>query len=330
MSAILTNLKKKQYHPVYFLHGLEAYFIDQISDYVEQHVLTDAEKSFNQTLFYGKDTDAKTLVDTCSRYPMMASHQVVILKEAQAMKDLNNLQSYVEKPVPTTILVICYKHKKFDGRSKFAKAVKKNAQVFESKPLYDNQVPDWINGYLKSKQLSIDHDASLLIAEYLGTNLSKVVNELDKLALNVPKGATVNTKMVQDNIGISKDYNVFELQKALGQRNVMKANRIINYFIANPKKNPLVVVVASLYTYFSKIFMLHDLRNLSDREAAQALGVREFFLKEYKLAARNFPPHKTNEVIGVLRQYDLFSKGVDNPGTPDGELLREMVWRILH
>ncbi len=328
---IIKELKAKKYRPVYFLHGSEPYYIDAISDFIEKNVLSEGEKSFNQSILYGKECESKTVIDTASRYPMMASHQVVVLKEAQEMRTLKDLQPYIEKAVPTTILVICYKHKKFDARTKFAKSVKSNALLFESKKLYDNQVADWVVNYLKDKKLSINSNAANLIAEYLGVNLSKVANELDKLAINLPEGTKVDEKLVQDNIGISKDYNVFELQKAMGQKNILKANRIINYFIANPKKGPLVMVVGSLYNYFSKIYMTHFLKNISDRELATALGTRsEYFVKEYKMAARNYDLSKSKQIIGLLKEYDLKSKGVDRDSTPDGQLMKELVYKILH
>ena len=334
---IIKDLKAKKYQPIYLLHGDEAFYIDKISDYIENNVLTESEKSFNQTVIYGKEAEAKTVIDTASRYPMMAERQVVILKEAQDMKTLGDLQPYVERAVPSTILVICYKHKKFDSRTKLAKSIKAKslksepeAIIFESKKMYDNQVAGWISTYLKDHKLSIEPDAAELVAEYLGTNLSKVSNELDKLIINVPTGTSVNTQLIQENIGISKDYNVFELQKSIGQRDLLKTQRIVNYFIANPKKNPLVVVVATLYNYFSKVYQAHYLRNVSDNELAAALGTRAFFVKDYKLARKNFNLHKTQDVIGILSEYDLRSKGVDNNGTTHGELLREMVYRILH
>ncbi len=328
---ILKSLRAKQYKPVYFLHGDESYYIDVISKYIEENVLSEGERSFNQMVFYGKDSDAKTIIDTASRYPMMSSHQVVILKEAQEMKALQDLQPYIEKAVPTTIFVICHKHKKLDARTKLAKALKANALVFESKKLYDNQVPDWIASYLKSKKMTISPDAAQLIAEYLGTNLSKIVNELDKLVINLPAGTAINEKHIQDNIGISKDFNVFELQRALGNRDVLKANRIINYFIANPRKNPLVVVIGTLYNYFSKVFIFHFMRNRSDSEISKALKLRsDYFLKEYKIAARNFNLSHTKRVIHLLKEYDLRSKGVDNDSTNEGELMKELVWKILH
>ncbi|MDG1433923.1 MAG: DNA polymerase III subunit delta [Saprospiraceae bacterium] len=328
---IIKELKAKKYSPIYLLHGNEPYYIDKISRYVEENVLTEGEKSFNQMIMYGKDTDHKTLIDTCSRYPMMASHQVVILKEAQEMKTLKELLPYIEKPVHTTILVICFKHKKFDGRTKFGKLVKQKALIFESKKLYDNQIPDWIQSYLKDKKLSISPSASVLVAEYLGENLSKVSNELDKLAINLAPGTEVNEKHIQEQIGISKEYNVFELQKALGAKNVVKSNRIINYFISNPKKNPLVVVVGTLFNFFSKVYLTHFLKNSSEKEMMEKLGVRHaFFLKDYKLAARNYPYQQSQDVISILKEYDLKSKGVDRVNATEGDLMKEMVFKILH
>ena len=328
---IIKEIKAKKYAPIYLLHGSESYYIDKISKYIEDNVLTEGEKSFNQMIMYGKDTDHKTLIDTCSRYPMMASHQVVILKEAQEMKTLKELLPYIERPVHTTILVICFKHKKFDGRTKFGKLVKQKALVFESKKLYDNQIPDWIQSYLKDKKLSISPSAAALVAEYLGENLSKVSNELDKLAINLAPGTEVNEKHIQEQIGISKEYNVFELQKALGTKNVVKSNRIINYFISNPKKNPLVVVVGTLFNFFSKVYLTHFLKNSSEREMMEKLGVRHaFFLKDYKLAARNYPYQQSQNVISILKEYDLKSKGVDRVNATEGDLMKEMIFKILH
>lgn len=330
---ILTDLKKKQYQPVYFLHGNESYFIDAISDFIEKNVLSDGEKSFNQTILYGKEIEFKQVVDTARRYPMMAPYQVVIVKEAQEMRTLKQLDKYIENPAQTTILVLCHKHKRFDSRTKFGKLLKKNTVVFESKKLYDNQLPDWIHNYLKTKGFTIKSGAAALIAEYLGTDLSKVVNELDKLAINLPKGTDITQQHIQSNIGISKDYNVFELQKALGQKQVTKVNRIIQYFGANPRKNPMVMLVASLYNYFSKIYMLHFLSRAGDQEMLKALKLgSSFFLREYKASARNYSKSKTEKILSILKEYDLKSKGVDNNTmhNPDSELMKEMVYRILH
>ncbi|MEL6143617.1 MAG: DNA polymerase III subunit delta, partial [Bacteroidota bacterium] len=251
---LLSAFGKKEFVPIYLLHGPEAYYIDQLEAAIEAHALQEHEKAFNHTIIYGKDADHLTIVDAARRFPMMAERQLVVLREAQDMRTLNQLAGYAEKPSPTTVLVICHKHKKLSGTTKLAKAIKKNGVSFEAKPLYDNQVPDWVQRYLKRRKYSIEPAASELLGEYLGTSLSKIANELDKLLLNVPTGTTITVKIVEEQVGISKDYNVFELNKALGMKDPVKANRIVNYFTANPKAGPLPVVLGSLYTYFSKLF----------------------------------------------------------------------------
>ncbi len=328
---ILKDLKQKKYSPIYFLHGEESYFIDQIANYIEKNVLTEAEKSFNLTVLYGKEANYNAVVDSARRFPIMAQHQVVIIKEAKEMKDLPKLERYIKNAAPTTILVICHKHKKLDQRSKIAKALKKNAVVFQAKKLYDNQVPDWINNYLRQKKYTIADDATALIAEYLGSNLAKVVNELDKLMLNVPSNTRITSEIVQKNIGISKDYNVFELQNTIGKRDVLKTQRIINYFMSNPKKHPLPQVVSSLFGFFSKLYIFHSAGQVSDNELAKKLGMRSsFFLKDYRTAARNYNRPKVEKAINLLKEYDLKSKGVGRDSAPDTELLRELIFKILH
>jgi len=332
-SELLKDLKAKKYQPVYLLHGAEPYFIDVISNYIETTVLSESEKAFNQTVLYGKEVDFKQVVDAARRYPMMAKHQVVLLKEAQEMRSLKELQTYIERPLTSTILVICHKHKKFDSRTKFGKAVNKNAVVLESKKLYDNQLPDWISSYLKERGFSIEPAATNLMAEYLGTNLAKVANELDKLAINLPAKTTITAQHIQENIGISKEYNIFELQKALGQRQVTKANRIVQYFSSNPRKNPLVLMVSSLYAYFSKIYSLHFLKNASEQDILNNLKLRSaYFLKDYRLTARYYNRLQTEAVLALLKEYDLKSKGVNfnNAYLREGELMKELVWKILH
>lgn len=330
---LLAALKKQQYEPIYFLHGEEPFYIDELITYFEDHVLTESEKAFNQTIFYGKDADFLTVLDAARRYPMMSSHQLVIIKEAQDMKTLANLEGYVEKPQPSTILVIGHKYKKLNMSTKLGRILKEKAVVFESKPLYDNQMPAWIESRLKSKGYSIAPEASTLIAEYLGTELSKVSNELDKLYLNIEKGKPITEKDIENNIGISKEYNVFELQKALGTRNIALAQRIVQHFGSNSKKNPMVVVVGSLFNYFSKIYRLHYLKNMPEKEVLQGLGLHSsYFLKEYQLAVRNYPLTYTTKVIEILHEYDLKSKGVDynSTGKDESSLMQEMVYRILH
>ncbi len=331
---ILRDIQARRFQPIYFLHGEEPFFIDKIADAVEAEALSEAEKGFNQSILYGKDADHLSLLDTLRRYPMMSERQVVILREAQEMKSLAELVSYVGNPMPSTIFVVCHKHKKVDLRTKFGKALQgKNVALFESKKLYDNQVADWISGYCKTKKLAVEPSAAALLAEYLGTDLAKIANELDKLALNLPPGTAINAAHVQEYVGISKDYNVFELQKAFALRDTAKIARIREHFAANIRKNPLIVTVSSLFAYFSKVFMLHSLKGSSDAELVKALDLRsDWFLKEYKIAAGNYSPTQTAHIISLLKEYDLRSKGVDTDttNTGDEELMKELFWKMLN
>ncbi|MCX6235778.1 MAG: DNA polymerase III subunit delta [Bacteroidetes bacterium] len=327
---IMTDLNKKIYHPVYFLCGEEPYFIDQISDYIEEHVLAEDEKAFNQTILYGHDNDAESIISIAKRYPMMASHQVVIVKEAQDIRKVEDLQSYIENPLKSTVLVICYKYRKIDKRRSLFKAVEKNGIFFESFRLYEDKIPDWIRAYLQQKGFTITPKAAILLTEYLGTDLTRIVNELEKLLINIPAPTQITEDHIEQHIGISKDYNVFELQKALGNKNILKANQIINYFAANEKDNPLVKVVSILYGFFIKVLMYHHLADKSKNAVATALSVNPFFVQDYSNAAQNYSPAKITTVISLLREYDLKSKGVDNVTTPDGGLLKELVYKILH
>jgi DNA polymerase III subunit delta len=340
-NSIISDLKKKVYRPVYFLMGDEPYFIDMISDYIEQNVLDESEKEFNQTVLYGRDVSIAEVIGAAKRFPMMSEHQVVIIKEAQDLKDLikkekedkkekqkSVFEAYLENPLPSTILVFCYKYKSLDKRTAVSKLIDKHAVLFESKKLYDNQVADWINNYLKSKGYSINPRAAVLLSEYLGTGLSKITNELDKLIINLTPGSEITSDHIQTNIGISKDYNVFELQTSLGKKEVLKANRIINYFAANPKDNPMVMTVSSLYGYFCKILTYHFVAD--KRNAASAMGVPPFYIKDYEIAARNYSVGKLKSIFSYLREYDLKSKGVDSASATEGELLKEMIFKILH
>ena len=327
---ILNDLKNKIYYPVYFLAGEESYYIDEISDYIEDHVLTDVEKEFNQTVIYGRETDVLSIISNAKRYPMMANYQVVIVKEAQDIKDIDELLPYIENPLDSTLLVINYKYKKIDKRKSFYKQVDKKGILFESKKLYDNKIAGWINNYVKEKGYDITPKASAMLTEFLGTNLSKVVNEISKLILNVPEKATINDELVERNIGISKDFNVFELQKAIGSKNVLKVNQIGNYFAANPKENPLIKTVSILFGYFSKLMIYHQLTDKSRNSIASALSVNPFFVQDYQMAARNYSLKKLIKIIDLLKEYDLKSKGVNNISTSDGELLKELLFKILH
>ena len=332
---LLKAIKAKDFSPLYLLHGAEPYFIDQLEAAIEANALQEHERAFNQTILYGKDTDHLQVVDAARRFPMMAERQVILLREAQDMRSLKELAGYAEKPAPTTVLVISHKHKKLNGNTSLAKNLKKNGVVFEAKPLYDNKIPGWISNYLKDRKYSIEPAAANLLGEFLGTSLGKISNELDKLMLNLPKGTQVTSQIVEDQVGVSKDYNVFELQRAMGHRDIVKATRIVNYFRANPKAGPLPMVMGSLYNYFSKVLLLKEMhRKRESRQAImKALGLRfDFFLQDYETTARKFSEPAMHEVFSLLREYDLKSKGVGSNlgGKGENELLKELVWRVMH
>ncbi|WPU93071.1 DNA polymerase III subunit delta [Mucilaginibacter sabulilitoris] len=336
-AEILKDIKNRKYKPLYLLHGEEPYFIDLVSNYIEDSLLPEAEKGFNQTVVYGKDTDMMAVLNAAKRYPMMADYQVVLVKEAQDIKwgkdddkkGIDPLLSYLENPLQSTILVFCYKYGKFDKRKKTYKAIEKNGLVFESAPLYDSKIPVWIEGYITDKGYKINPSASAMLSEYLGNDLAKIANELEKLMLNVTAGQEITLKHIQDNIGISKEYNVFELQTALSKKDAYKVNQIINYFEANPKANPIVLVLGNLNNYFSKVLAYHYVKDKSQQNLARELGVNPYFVKDYEQAGRSYNYQKTMQIISYLREYDLKSKGVES-NAPHGELMKELMFKILH
>lgn len=327
---LIRDLKNKVYHPVYFLQGEEPYYIDRVSDYILENVLSPDEKEFNQTIVYGKETDALTIIGNAKRYPMMSNHQVIIVKEAQDVKDLDKLVSYVDQPLVSTLLVLCYKYKTLDKRTSFAKAITNKGILFNSDKIYDSKIPGWINQYVNARHFKINQKACFLLGEYIGNNLSKITNELDKLMLNVPATTEISTNHIEEYVGISKDYNIFELHAAIGKRDVLKANKIVNYFTANPKDNPLVVTLSSLYGYFTKILTYHALPDKSPKSVSLELKVNPYFVGEYESSARVYSVNKIEDIISYLRQYDLMSKGVDTTGIPEGQLLKELIFKILH
>lgn len=331
ISPILADIKKRKFQPVYLLHGEESYFIDVISNALEHTVLNDAQKGFDQTVLYGKDTDFSTIVSAARRYPMMSDHQLIIIKEAQDLKwkDDDLLLKYVDQCTATTVLVFDYKYSKFDKRKKLYKAIEKKGLVVESNKLYDDKVAAWVISYIKEQGWSIHPQAAALLSEYLGTELSKIVNELNKLMLNVPKEKEIVVADIEQNIGISKDFNVFELNTALAKRNAFKAYQIIDYFAANPKSNPLVLVLGNMAGYFTKILKYHYI--VDKNTAAKELGVHPFFLKEYELAARNYNRRKTFSIIENLKDADLKSKGVQvGSNTNTKDILIELLFNILN
>ncbi len=327
---IVSDIKNGNIKPIYFLMGDEPYYIDKISDYIEDTVLDEAEKGFNLQVMYGRDATIEGIVSSAKRYPMMAERLVLIIKEAQGLSlNIEKLVAYAENPQPTTVLVLNYKYKKLDKRKKLHKVITKTGLVYESKKLYDNQVGDWIRRVLSGKKYQIEPKASQMLVEFLGTDLSKISNELDKLMLVLPKESIINDKHIEDNIGISKDFNNFELRKSVGEKNVLKVNRIINYFAENPKKNPLVMTISLLNNYFTQLLSFHGLNDKSKNSVAKNLGVNPYFVDEYFIAARNYPMRKTAQIIAFLRDADVKSKGV-GASQSQRDILKELLFKILH
>ena len=330
VKQLVTDIKNKNLKPIYLLMGEEAYYIDKISDFIEDTVLTEEERGFNQMVLYGRDVTVEDIVSNAKRFPMMAERQVVIVKEAQDLaRSIEKLEAYAKNPQPTTVLVLCYKYKTIDKRKAVYKAINKSGYVYESKKLYDNQVPDWIRRVLAPKGYGITPKASQMLVEFLGTDLSKINNELEKLQIVLPKDTQITPEHIEENIGISKDYNNFELRKAIGSRDDAKAFKIINYFAENPKDNPMVVTVSLLFNFFSQLLQLHGMNDKSPRSVASALRVNPYFVNEYLDAARNFPMRKVSGIVAVLREFDVKSKGVNSNAVPQGDLLKEMLVRIF-
>ncbi|MHB9056626.1 MAG: DNA polymerase III subunit delta [Paludibacteraceae bacterium] len=328
---IMADLRRKAYNPVYFLMGEEAYYIDRISDFIQNNILDESEVDFNMTVLYGKDTDIDSVINAAKRYPMMAEHQVVIVKEAQLIKDWDSLSYYLSKPLRSTILCICYKYGKPDGRKKWVQDLGHHAVVFESKKLYDNQIGQWIRGYLGEKQVRITEKAEMMLTEFLGTDLSKIANELDKLLITkTPDENKITPELIEKNIGISKDFNVFELQEALIKKDVLKVNRIVRYFGENKKLNPLQMVLAQLFGFFSNLMLYHYLPDKSPTAIASELKINPYFTKDYIQAAKSFNAWKTMNIISEIRTTDARSKGIDDTGTETADLLKELMFKILH
>ncbi|WP_242158480.1 DNA polymerase III subunit delta [Aestuariivivens sediminis] len=330
VKQLVQDINNRNIKPIYFLMGDEPYYIDKISDFIQDTVLSEEERGFNQVVLYGRDITIEDIVSNAKRYPMMAEYQVVIIKEAQDLsRTIEKLSTYVENPQPTTVLVINYKYKKIDKRKTLYKAINKVGVVYESKKLYENQVNDWIRRVLLSKDYTITPKAAQMLVEFLGTDLSKINNELEKLQIILPKGSQITPEAIEANIGISKDYNNFELRKAIGERNVVKAHQIINYFSENPKDNPIVVTVSLLFNFFSQLLHFHGLNDKSPRHVASVLRINPYFVNEYITAARNYPMKKVSTVVGILREFDVKSKGVGANSVPQSDLLKELLVRIL-
>ncbi|MBN4082861.1 DNA polymerase III subunit delta [bacterium AH-315-A23] len=330
VAKIVSDIKNGHIKPVYFLMGEEPYYIDKISEFIENNVLSEEEKGFNQMVLYGRDVAIEEISDNAKRFPMMAERQVVIVKEAQDLsRTIEKLVSYVENPQLSTILVICYKYKTIDKRKKLYKAIQKKGLIYDSKKLYENQVADWIRRVLSGKNYKIDTKAALMLVEFLGNDLSKISNELEKLMIVLPLSSTITPKDIEENIGISKDYNNFELRKAIGERNVVSSNKIINYFSQNQKANPIVVTISLLNSFFTQILIYHSLKDKSKNSVARALKVNPYFVSDYAVAAKNYPMRKVSQVVALLREADVKSKGV-GANLHSGEILKELLFKIIH
>ncbi|KPM33527.1 DNA polymerase III, delta subunit [Croceitalea dokdonensis DOKDO 023] len=327
---IVTDVNNGILKPIYFLMGEEPYYIDKISDYIGKTVLTEAERGFNQMVIYGKDATVDDIVSNAKRFPMMAEHQVIIVKEAQHLsRTIEQLVAYAEQPQPTTVLVVCYKYKTIDKRKKLYKTLKKTGVILESKKLYENQIADWIRRVLLGKGYKIHPKASALLVEFLGMDLNKIDNELNKLFLVVKKGEEISPEVVEKHIGISKDFNNFELRKAIGSRDVVKANRIVNYFAQNPKANPFVVTISSMYSFFVQLLKYHGLKDRSKNSVASTLGISPFFVGEYQIAAKNYPMKEVSRIISSIRGLDVKGKGVGTHGISEHDLLKELLAAVF-
>lgn len=328
VEKIISEWSKKQFKPVYWFEGEEEYFIDKAVQYAEHHILNESEASFNLTVFYGKDASWADVVNACRRYPMFAERQVVLLKEAQQMRDVEKLESYIEAPLSSTIFIVSYKEKKVDGRSKFAKVLKEKAVLVTTKKIYDNQLPDWTQELLKSKDLAISPKGLALFVDHIGNDLIRIESEIEKISINLGKRKTITEEDIEEFVGVSKDFNVFELQGALARKDLAKAIRIIQYFESNPKAAPIQLILPSLYGFFSKVFMVFGVSSADEKAVAAAIGVNPFFAKDYLVAAKAYGFQGVERILLLLHQYNLKSIGIHDAGTEDGSLMKEMVCKM--
>jgi DNA polymerase III subunit delta len=335
VKKIFTDIRTRKYAPVYFLQGEETFYIDQIADYIEANALSDSEKGFNQVIVYGKDVAMATILTHARRFPMMAERQVVIVKEAQDIQDLNKeiggklLLDYLAKPVPSTVLVFCHKHKSLDKRKELGKKIDQLSVCLSTKKLYDNQLPEFVAEYARDKKISIDDRGIMALCEYVGNDLHRLANELDKLAIAAGSG-TISADQVMNQVGVSKEYNIFELQKAIIQRDTLLANKIVNFFEANTKKNPMIPVVAYLFSFFSKLLAASQAPDKSDKGLVSVLKISPYAAKDYSLALRHYPAEKIIQTIGCIKDADLKLKGVNSGADTEGQIFRELVYRIMH
>jgi DNA polymerase-3 subunit delta len=328
IDKIISDWKKGVFRPVYWLEGEEEYFIDKAVNYAENSILNESEASFNLTVFYGKDTTWAEVVNACRRYPMLAERQVVIIKEAQQMRDIEKLEPYIDNPLSSTVFIVSYKDKKVDGRTKFAKLIKEKGVLITTKKMYENQVPEWTQELLESKGLSISPKGLALFVDHIGNDLTRIENEINKISINLGKRKTITEEDIEEFVGVSKDFNVFELQSAIAHRDFAKALRIIQYFEANPKAAPIQLVLPSLYSFFSKVFMVFGAGATDEKAVAAAIGVNPFFAKDYMHAAKIYNFQGVERILLLLHQYNLKSIGINNAGTEDASLLKEMLYKM--
>jgi DNA polymerase-3 subunit delta len=328
---IINDIKAGNIKPIYFLMGEETYYIDKLTEYIEDNILTEDEKGFNQMVLYGRDTTIEDVISNAKRFPMMAERQVVIVKEAQELvKTIDKLENYALQPQMTTVLVFAYKYKTLDKRKKITKVLEKNGVVFESKKLYENQVGDWLRRVLQGKGYAIEPKAVAMFVEFLGTDLSRINKEIEKLQIILPKGHTFTPKDIEENIGFSKDFNNFELRKAIGEKDQLKAYRIAEYFAQNSKDNPIFVSIGLIFAFFSQLLQYHGLKDKSPRNVAAVLKVNPYFLKDYDVALKNYPMKKVSNIVAILRDIDVKSKGVGANALSQGDLLKEMLVKIFN
>ena len=330
VEKIISDWKKKVFKQIYWLEGEEEYFIDKAIDYAEHHILNESEASFNLSVFYGKDANWADVLNACRRYPMFAERQVVLLKEAQQMKDVEKPEPYIETPLSSTVFVVSYKEKKLDARKKFAKLVKENGVLVTTKKMYDKDVPAWTQELVHSKGLTISPRGLALLVDHIGNDLTRIENEIDKLSVNLGKGTNTTEDDIEKYIGVSKEYHVFELQAAQAAKDLARTIRIIQYFEANPKAGPIQLILPSLYSFFSKVFMIFGAGTNDEKTIATSIGVNPYFMKDYMQAARLYSYPGVEKVLLLLHQYNLKSIGVGSTATEDASLMKEMVVKMLN
>jgi DNA polymerase III subunit delta len=329
VEQILADWKKKAFKPVYWLEGEEDYYIDKLMQEAEHSLLSEAESSFNLTVFYGREANWADVVNACMRYPMFAERQVVLLKEAQQMKEIDKLEGYIANPLASTVFVVGHKEKKVDGRSKLAKLLKDKTELLQTKKMYDNQLPGWAEKLVQSKGFQINHKAVLLLVDHIGNDLSRLDNEINKLLLNLGERKNITEDDIENYVGISKDFNVFELQDAIARKDLPKAIRIIQYFESNPKAAPIQLVLPALYNFFSKVFQVFGVAGRDEKMVASAIGISPFFVKDYLAAAQRFEYAGIERILLLLHQYNLRSVGIHDAGTSDAALMKEMVMKMM-